>query len=419
MALSLVVAVCLLILASSLRLTLNDWVHPAVVCPAVWGVVLLLIGGLGPFIGFYELQVSALAVFTFGTLMFVLGSLIGDLITRHIEPGRPPNIVERLNYVRLAQFAVIAHLIMIPLWWADVRNITEGADSIFALAFELRYQAVTTNTTVGPLVGNYLVLGYIMLPVLLVGALRKQISAWAVLAVGVPWVLENLLTNGRAGTVQLFLVGIYIAIAMGQRIRLKVLLVSLTAFMALFGAGAILVGKSGIQSDVPASDIAYLVLKNLVDYTVQGPILFSEYLSNKKAIIPSWDALVFPCQVLSKIGACNVPPLHQDYLDFGVNDQVGNVYSVYFSIYPRYGMAGVTSITLIYGAWAAYHHSRNRDAFSFYHLVIGGYLFSAIVLAIFSDLFFPSLYFFIKVVMFCFFLSVVTRTKFEWRLSNT
>jgi oligosaccharide repeat unit polymerase len=384
----------------------------------VWGVVLLLIGGLGPLIGFYELQVSALAVFTFGTLMFVLGSLIGDLITRHIEPGRPQNIVERLNYVGLAQFAVLAHLVMIPLWWADVKNITEGADSIFALAFELRYQAVTTNTTVGPLVGNYLLLGYILLPVLLVGALRKEISGWAVVAVGAPWVLQNLLTNGRAGTVLLFLVGTYIAIVMGRRIRIRVILASIVGFMALFGAGAILVGKSGIQADVPALDTAYLVLKNLVDYIVAGPILFSEYLSDKKAIVPSWDALVFPCQLLAKIGACTVPPQHQDFLDFGSNDQVANVYSVYFSIYPRYGIAGVTSITFVYGAWTAYHHSRNKDVLSFLHLVIGGYLFSATVLSIFSDYFFPSLYFFIKVVIFCFCLSIVTRAKFAMRLAQ-
>lgn len=74
----------------------------------------------------------------------------------------------------------------------------------------------------------------------------------------------------------------------------------------------------------------------------------------------------------------------------------GNVYSLYFSIFPGFGVVGVIFFITLYSAASTYAYLKAKQGHIFY-MVISAYLYSAIVLSLFSDIFLPSLWFFIKV----------------------
>lgn len=89
------------------------------------------------------------------------------------------------------------------------------------------------------------------------------------------------------------------------------------------------------------------------------------------------------------------------------NGDVGNVYSMFFSIYPKYDWPGLILISGLYGFFASYHHDKKNK--SIFNIVISGFIFSSIFLSIFSDTLGPSTYFFLKI----FFISSLASYAFK------
>jgi hypothetical protein len=107
-----------------------------------------------------------------------------------------------------------------------------------------------------------------------------------------------------------------------------------------------------------------------------------------------WDALSFFCTVGSKFGLCTPSELHLDFNAYRPDGAWGNVYSVYFSFYPNYGLLGVVAFMVFYGMWIALHHERASHSLA--NTLVAAYLMSAIVTSIFNDLFLPALNLLIK-----------------------
>lgn len=286
---------------------------------------------------------------------------------------------------------------MLPLSWVEVSQITGGADGIFASAYRLRAASVSGEEKVGGLVGNYLLIGLFFVPVLMIGWMQKNVNRWMLAVLSLPWVFLNILVGGRSGLILLVFASIYVYISFKEKISIKAITGFGVAIVSVLVAGNLLVGKieAGIEDGFLA--IFQQSAKGFFDYLLQGPILFSEYYENPNLIDPTWDALIFQCHFLEKFNLCFLPPLHQEFMIFSSNGDVGNVYSVFFSIYPKYGWLGVVLITFAYGFWASFHHVRRGR--SLFHLLMGGFIFSAILLSVFSDTFGPSIYFFVKIFL--------------------
>ncbi|MBB5204472.1 oligosaccharide repeat unit polymerase [Inhella inkyongensis] len=373
--------------------------HPGVSFPAVWAFTLILIEVAQPF-GYFPVHLPALVLFLTGSLFFSVGAWLGGRVARCEQPFPLTNPLPiSLNLV--VAFSWLLHALILPLWWQEVYAITEGAEDMFAFAYQLRIKSVYDAVTVGSLVGNYLVVGLILTPVLAIGVLRKQISFKTVALVCLPWVVTNLLTNGRAALVQLTLVLLYLRLLHNPGLPVLAIVKLLLLLTLLFGAGAVLVGKGGIASSSDLGDIPELIMLNLFDYALQGPILFSAYFENPHLINPTWDPFRVICSALQSPSWCEVGQLHQDFLYFGVGDRVGNVYSIFFSLFPSYGLAGTLGLLSAYGAWSAFHHRRATQGRSLFHILAAAHLFSAAVLSIFLDGFLAQLNFFVKVAFVC------------------
>ena len=386
----------LLLLACLMGRLTRDALHPGLGFAAVWGLSLLLIEA-GQASGYYPVQLPALMLFLVGGLAFAAGAWQGSSLAR---PGPPAAALELpLQFGRLALCIWLLHALLLPLWWWQVQAVSGGAEGLLALAFQLRSKAVDEGLSVGPIAGNYLVLGLILIPVLALGVQARRLSLWHASLLSLPWLATNLLTNGRAPLVLLFGVLIYLRLLDRRRLPLKALFALLLLLLAFFAAGAVLVGKEGIDVGSEPAEIAGLVLKNLADYALQGPILFSAYFEQSHLVNPSWDPLRVPCLALQSLGLCEAGPLHQDYLPFGSGERMGNVYSVYFSTLPAYGVLGTLFFLALYGLWAGWHHAWARGRRSLLHTLLAAHLAAAVWLSIFLDAFLPQLNFLAKLVL--------------------
>lgn len=370
----------------------RDVLHPAVAFPAVWGITFVTIGLAEPF-GYFQIPINVFPLFVVGVLMFVIGAMtIKKSSIYELQPE-----FYNLDFKRIVWFCALVHVIVIPLAWFEVNKIGEGASDIFALAYRLRVKAVSGEENVGPIVGNYLVVGLYFVPVLLIGWLYRQIKLWQMILVAVPWIVLSILINGRSGLIVLILSLIYVYFSLGGRFRAKIIIFFGVFFAAILVAGNLLVSKIDATIDDGLWPIFQQSIKSFFNYFLQGPILFSKYIDNPGEISPTWDALIFPCYVLNKFNLCSVPSLYQEYMSFSSDGDLGNVYSVFLSIYPDYGWVGVIVILFIYGAWSAFHHARRYR--SLRDLLIASFLFSAILLSVFNDSFGPNIYFFIKIII--------------------
>ncbi len=395
------VGLILLLLAYTLWTRTRDMAQPGAVLAGTWGITLLLIA-LVQQAGFYEVRAPALLLFLVGIVAFVIGSEGGAFLAAKIPPPLHPAAHPALDYRRLAQLALLAHCVMVPVWVLEILAIGGDTDNFLYFALQLRNKSVYEDETLGPLTGNYLVLGLIVTALLSYGVLKNAVSLRLTLAAALPWVLMNLLSNGRAGLVQLTLVIAYLRLINGRKLHLGSILGIFGLFLLVFGGGAVLVSKGGLENASELGEGALLILNNLGEYALQGPILFSKYLDGDGLFIKStWDALKVPCALLSKVGMCTVGSQHQDFVFFGNDDRIGNVYTVFFSLYPKYGIAGTVLLMGGYGAWIRYHHERARLQTSTVHMMTAGYLFGAVVLSIFSDSFLTMLNFLAKLWLVC------------------
>ena len=392
------IGLVLLLFAFTIRRMTGDIAHPATVFPAVWGVILVLIQSAQP-LGYYGVGAPALLLFLAGSLAFSFGALAGSGFTHRIKVTNAGQGLA-LDFRKLAAFALLLHACLIPLWWQEVQELTNGADNLLSFAFQLRIKSVYDELTVGALVGNYLVVGFIFVPVFALGVMQGRVGLPITLLVSLPWIVTNLLTNGRSSLVQLVLAVIYLRVLQPKPMPIRVLAGMIGLFCVIFGAGAVLVGKGGIDADSSSAESLKLIVMNFFDYALQGPILFSSYLDNPGSINPSWDPFRTFCQALQKAGMCEPGPLHQDFLYFGRGpDQIGNVYSIFLSTFPKYGVLGTLLILGICGLWTGYHHQRWRQGSSLFHAIVASFLFAAIVLSIFLDSFFPLANFLLKVAL--------------------
>jgi oligosaccharide repeat unit polymerase len=408
MVVSLAAGAFLLLISLVLKSVVKDGLHPSVVFTMTWGLVLMAIGISQPF-GYFQIGLEALLIILIGVIFYIAGSL-AQIKRKSFYSGQ---VDYQIDYRKILIFCILLHAVMIPISFDEISSITQNSEDIYASAYRLREASVSGEEKVGFLVGNYLTLGLFFVPILLVGWIQRKLGIISFLLITVPWLVINVYVNGRSGIVTLLLCCIYIYLAQGKRISIRAIAVFALAFMAVLVAGNLLVGKIDATLDEGLFAVLLQSLVGFANYLMQGPILFSEYIKNPVAINPSWDALIFFCQILSKVEMCVLPVLHQDYMSFTRDGDIGNVYSVFFSIYPNYGWIGIIFFFWVYGLWSAFHHVRANN--SLMHLLLAGFLFSACTLSIFSDAYGMNLYFFIKII----FIYLISRRVFAKKTSNS
>jgi oligosaccharide repeat unit polymerase len=199
-------------LAGFLLILLSAWaysvvgrfLHPAPLFPLIWAVVLILDAVLaGTWVD--PLRTEAIPVFALGAMCFVAGSLVlnrrGIRAPKKMQPFAPPHRAE-IDFRSLGLFCLVLHAIFLPLWWREVARIAGDTSSILLVAYKVRAATTSYEDSIGSAVANYLVAGIIVMPILLIGRARREISLTLVIAAVVPWLIANLVANGRGSLLQ-------------------------------------------------------------------------------------------------------------------------------------------------------------------------------------------------------------------------
>jgi len=403
----------LLVIAYGSYMMTRDMFHPAVVFSMVWGISITLLTFL-PLLGYFSIEHEVLLLYILSGFVFSITALFtqwyfhGKMTNQN--KNKLPFIKVKTRY--LLYFIFIIHIVIIPQWYNDIMNAT-GGGSIYRISYMLRNLQTHGEKIHGILVANYFTLGLAVIPILTILYVQKQIRGFTYIIALMPWLMMSLVSNGRSSLIALLIALFVIYKLSGGKFTLRFYLIGLILFVTIFTGGAILTAKQGITEDSSLNETLQAVFMNFSDYTFQGPILFSRYYAGLIHVSEQWSPLNGVYTLLNKVGMANLPKINiKDYHYFSIlND--GNVYTIFFSIYPKVGILGALLYTSLYSfITTLFYFIGKRGNLLF--LVLYSYLFSAMVLSIFSDRFGPDLYFYIKVIFFIILITLLFRKKYVW-----
>lgn len=401
--LSLAGGMALLIGASLSRSYEKTLVAPATTMLLTWGVALVVLSFL-PLIGFYQLSAEAVILYVIGAGWFaVVGTLTAWLLNQYSRPANQfsRGIADPLNYSRLLLFWAVIAAFAYPL---AVINVLSFGSDIVEISYKIRMASVAGESILHPVVSNLFVLLGVLANFVLFGVVQKKVKLVSFLILVAPLVVISLIVAGRSGLVSLILgwLVIYSMFANSLKIHHFAVPVLLLLFVVYFGG--VWVKKFEVEGQAASSAVLVLA-EHIFGYLYQGPILFSRYYTGEIDITSTWDFLNSSCHILSKISLCDPLPQHQDFASYGEN-RLGNVYSIYFSIIPKYG---ILALPLVFGFYSSaltvlFWYMKRRNVFS---IAVYPLMFSALVLSVFSDHIGYSAYWAVKVLIICFFISAL------------
>lgn len=405
---ALISGLVLILFALSIKSLVRSYTHPSVVYSLVWGGGLLLVAAAGKF-GIFPVASYTLLLYIFGAVMFSAGALITSYLMKWKFNSRDVfSELEVINFRSLSFCYILLTLLVMPF---IVLSILSHGDDIIEISYNLRVAALNNEPVLPSYLSYYYVLSLSLSLIVLYGVISGKVKLIYFFILFLPFVATMLLVNGRSGLVSLILSWFFAYFFLGGKLSIRiVVLFSVSMFLIIF-LGAIFVSKVNIEN-MTLIDIFFVIFEHVLDYYIQGVVLFDLYFNGKLDISENWDALNTVCQVLSAFDLCQPLPQHQDVALFG-EGKLGNVYSIYFSMFPKYGMLGIVFFMSLYGAVAAFFYENAKRGFGFSY-VISCFIFSFIILSLFSDGFGYSLILFVQTLFFVYFTLFFFGKKFSF-----
>lgn len=397
----------LLMSAALTRLYEKSVYAPATAMLLTWGSALLVLSFL-PLLGFYHLAVEAVLLYVLGALWFAFVAVLTTwVLIRYTGPVSISSVgaIDKINYKKLIAMWFIISIVAYPL---AIINILGFGSDVTEISYNIRRATVAGEDILNPILSNLFVLLGILGSVVLYGVVKNKVNLLKFLVLVVPYVLISLIVYGRSGLVSLILGWLVIFTVFSERVRIRYILIpTFLMFFVLF-FGGVWVKKFDIEGH-SLGGILLVLMEHVFDYFYQGPILFSRYFTGEIDVATNWDFLNSACHLMAKIDLCLPLSQHQDFAEYGVG-RTGNVYSIYFSIVPGYGLLGLSFVFLLYASFLAvlFHGMKAKGLFS---LAVYPVMFAAVVLSVFTDSIGYSFYWLVKVAVVCIILRFLLSEK--------
>ena len=319
-------------------------ISPAFVFSVTWGVALIFLS-ITPYMGFYSIKSNALLIFVFGAILFSSSSIVFSAVFR--KAFRPCGLsggqIGLLDFKKLLLLFLVVSAFIVPL---IVNSILEFGSTLPEIAYKLRATSITGERVIPGYLAIYFVFAIFVSVLLIYAVVNKKLKAIHVFLSLMPFLIITLILNGRSGLISLILSWIFVYLFCGGKLNIKVVaLFGVSAGSVIF-FGAVLVNKVEV-SDAGVWDSTYYIIAHIVDYLFQGPVLFSRYFENEINVRENWDTLNIVCHIFSKLDLCIPMPQHQDIATYGIN-KLGNVYTFYFAVFPRYSYVGLLFFIILY-----------------------------------------------------------------------
>lgn len=364
----------------SAMISRDKW-SPASVFPLTWAFGLWGVGA-SEMLGFYPIESEALVLYVVGGLVF---STVG-IATYEVLRKSSKNTLsygyfyKPINARKMVFFFCLLHLAVLPSIYIDLTSLSPD---LIQAAYIARRRSVEGDDVLGWAASNYLQIGTMLMPLFVVCYLKKWCSAYALLIISTPWALLILLASGRSGLLQLLIGVLFIWVIVRGKLSASFIMLVIGCFLLVLIGGAIATAKVAIDSDESVGEFVYAFLEHFAGYAFQGPILFARYFDGDISLEPLWSPFSSICHMLSFVGLCAPDPQHLAFNRYAPELE-GNVYSMYFSLYPKFGFIGVITFLSLYSAISTYTYFKAK-AGNVYCMMLASFFMSSIVLSLFSD----------------------------------
>jgi oligosaccharide repeat unit polymerase len=208
-------------------------------------------------------------------------------------------------------------------------------------------------------------------------------------------VLMTLLSGSRYAIATLMLSAFFLDWIRQGKVRWRLIIPGVTAFIIFFGVMAIYLGHGETSSEGSLVENAIPALKLVGSYTSGGTIAFDRVIRNPGTVPHTWQIDRAVLLVLNKFGAhFDVPVINAEYVTIGKDGMLQNVYTMYFAYYD-WGIAGMMLLTGVVGFYTTWLF---RRALAGHRIaaVLCAYFVAECILGIFNENFFLGLNYIVK-----------------------
>jgi len=359
--------------------------YPPLIFCLVWALDLTLVLLAGSF--FYPLSDKTLAIITSGCAAFSLGSTV--ILLAPIEQKQIPYVLTVSN--KILNWLLAAAVIGLPVFYHWIAGLTSGSGATNVMAIRTAIVALGNG---GDMESSFyenvatFSMAIAAITCLEDGRKRKILA----LIVGV---LMTLLSGSRYAIATLMLSAFFLDWLRQGRLRWRLIVPGMTAFVIFFGVMAIYLGHGETSSEGSLVENAVPVLKLVGSYTSGGTIAFDQVVRDPGIVPHTWQIDRAVLLVLNKFGAhFDVPVINAEYVTIGKDGMLQNVYTMYFAYYD-WGIAGILLLTSVVGFYTTWLF---RRALAGHRIaaVLCAYFVAECVLSIFNENFFLGLNYIVK-----------------------
>ena len=398
------VIVALALLALLNRRSANSFLYPPALFAGVWSIYLFLLWWAGKL--FYQIAEDTLFFYFCGALTFSAGGLCCSLFARPLQnnlcltsPATSPGRRKALR--RVLDVLLILLLLALPWYWRHIVQVAAQA-GISDLWAAIRVQMIvegTENTGAFRLMDNLVVLALILALLIYYeddGTRTCRLRTYIAAALAFVYTLT---TATRSSGVALALYLLALHWFKRGRITRNAAVSFLLVFVLIFSGLGILVRKGEARPEASLTENVPALVDGLLWYSLGGIVAFDTVLHEPTRVSPT-QSVFRPILVAgSKLGLKrNVPQLHAEYVPIGPGKDM-NIYTMYFSYVPEFGVAGTMLVMFVLGAaiTAVYWWARRGSTIA---TLMFSVLFAGIVLSAFAENLVSTMNFTAKLLIF-------------------
>lgn len=379
--------------------------YPATVFSSVYAAVLTLACIANAMFNYYPISLETYAIYGLGNVVFIISGLCCTYFFRESTKKKFEYNYRKLKIVFLILLFISA--IYAPVIYSEFIAATPNMP--LAMKILRTREKGLTEQVFSTLTNNIIIVSTLSVMLATYLFSRKTIGFVAFSAAYAMFAYYNFLTGTRSAIILVSLSCLIIYALSSEKINKKFLLLTIAITFLLGAFIAIFMGKDGMDRNSGLMSNMSKVVDNYFSYTVQGTILFNNYVVGSEQIHENWDILSGPKELVNKI----IPTfdLEEKYSDFSKFSPIheGNVYTIYFAIYPIYGVLGVVFFFLLYGFICSFVYEK----FNGVSVIIVAYINAALCLSIFNEQVFINFIFTIKMIAFVFLCHLLEKKRNE------
>ena len=375
--------------------------YPPALLATTWTILLGLLLLTGD--AYYPISPPTMIVYLAGVAAFSAGGFFSTHFLAQAAAMATPRVSRRPGGLILTG-GLILLVAVLPLYWDHIQDFAASAASEdFWRSVRAESIVQGDDWSLKTLVTLIWEAGSVLAVLLAITAVAENNGSRfsrirMILLIGIA-LLYGMMTGASSGAVSLALGLIGIDAILRKGLRTRMIIVGLTVAIVSFAVVAAVLSKGNVESSASLSENVSGTIELAGVYLLGGVVAFDAVVQYPASIAPVWSMWRVFQLTANKFGAnFDVPSVHAEYTDVS-NDYTGNVYTMYFSYYPDYGLAGVCIIMVILGAiltviYLKAVHGNPRA------VVLYAFVFSGLVLSGFSESFFLGVNFWFKAVLY-------------------